>query len=54
MQKSAKYMGKNQECRRADIFEGVHPPVFADVGEGKDLEDGFAYAGERKDLAGSH
>jgi hypothetical protein len=47
-------MGKNQKCRRADIFVGIHPPVFADVGELNDLQGGFAYAGERKDLVRSH
>jgi hypothetical protein len=26
--KSAKYMGKNQECRRADIFGGEYTPLF--------------------------
>jgi hypothetical protein len=47
-------MGENQKCRRADIFEGIYPPVFADVGELKDLQGSFAYAGERKGLVGSH
>jgi hypothetical protein len=42
-QESSKNKGKNLKCRRAEIFAGVHPPVFADVGELKDLQAGFAY-----------
>jgi hypothetical protein len=49
-EKSAKNQGKNQKCRRADIFERVYPPVFAYVGEGKDLREGVSYAGETKEL----
>lgn len=44
--------GKKREsqCRRADIFRGVHPPVFADVGETLDLRQSGAYRGESLDL----
>jgi len=36
-------------ARRQFLGEG-HPPVFADVGEGKELRAGRVYAGEGKDL----
>jgi len=32
--KTSKYMGKNQKCRRADIFHRVYTPVFLRM-EGK-------------------
>ena len=37
---------KEKKCRRADIFRGIHPPVFAQVGETKELRVKCAYVGE--------
>src|SRR5579859_2933925 len=41
---------RESTCRRADIFRGVHPPVFAYVGEILDLRQSVAYRGESLDL----
>jgi hypothetical protein len=48
--KSGDWEKRERKCRRADIFVGVHPLVFAYVGETKELRTEIWYAGETKGL----
>jgi len=51
MGKTAKNHGKNQKCRRADIFEGMATPLFLrKLGKEKDLPGQFPHRGEIKEL----